>query len=92
MKSALESIQNEQQYFCAHPNFISMGMWKSNKTTIITGKTKKKKEKKKATDHNVLLKSTMTCPIFSPDVFKEAVRHTLSLQEFEGLSTPKVGL
>lgn len=30
MKSTLERIQNEQQYFCAHSNFIFMGMWKSN--------------------------------------------------------------
>lgn len=39
-------------------------------------------KQKKPTDLNVLLKSTITCPIFSPDVFKVAVRHTLNLQEF----------
>lgn len=30
MKSTLERIQNEQQYFCAHSNFIFTRMWKSN--------------------------------------------------------------
>lgn len=86
MKSALESIQNEWQYFCAHLNFISMGMWKSNKTMIITWKTKK------TTDLNVLLKSTITCPIFSPDVFKVAVRHTHSTSKNLGdHQYPQVG-
>lgn len=77
MKSALERIQNEWQCFCAHPNFIFMGMWKSNNDYHM--------EDKKNTDRDVLLKSTMTCPPLNPDVFQSGCSiHTLNLQEFGG--------
>lgn len=69
MKSTLERIQNEEQYFCAHANFIFMGTRKYNERAR-PWLSDRWKTTKKIPIAMSYLRAQRLFHFFSPDIFK----------------------